>query len=38
MTWHGVGKLQSASGANYGLFIEVNLICAASKTQHHRRH
>jgi len=25
MTWHGVGKLQSTSGANYGLFIEVNL-------------
>jgi hypothetical protein len=25
MTWHGVGKLQSTSGANYGLFIEVHL-------------
>jgi hypothetical protein len=25
MTWHGVGKLQSTSGANYALFIEVNL-------------
>jgi len=24
MTWHGVGKRQSTSGANYGLFIEVN--------------
>jgi hypothetical protein len=25
MTRHGVGKLQSTSGANYGLFIEVHL-------------
>jgi hypothetical protein len=24
LTWHGVGKLQSTSGANYGLFLEVN--------------
>jgi len=24
MTWHGVGKLQSTSGAKYGLFLEVN--------------
>ena len=24
MTWHGVGKLQSTSGARYGLFLEVN--------------
>ena len=24
MTWHGVGKLQSTSGAWYGLFLEVN--------------
>jgi len=25
MTWHGVGKLQSTSGANYGLFVEVTV-------------
>lgn len=25
LTWHGVGKLQSTSGASYGLFLEVNL-------------
>jgi hypothetical protein len=25
MAWHGIGKLQSTSGANYGLFTEVNL-------------
>jgi hypothetical protein len=25
MTWHGVGKLESTSGAKYGLFLEVNL-------------
>ena len=24
LVWHGVGKLQSTSGANYGLFLEVN--------------
>jgi hypothetical protein len=24
MTWHGVGTLQSTSGASYGLFLEVN--------------
>ena len=32
LTWHGVGKLQSTSGANYGLFLEVNLY------MRHRRH
>jgi hypothetical protein len=25
LTWHGVGKLQSTSGANYGLFLEVTV-------------
>lgn len=25
LTWHGVGNLQSTSGAKYGLFLEVNL-------------
>ena len=25
LAWHGVGKLQSTSGANYELFLEVNL-------------
>src|SRR6266404_8356352 len=25
LTWHGVGKLQSSSGANYGLFLDVSL-------------
>jgi hypothetical protein len=25
MIWHGIGKLQSTSGANYALFIEENL-------------
>jgi len=24
LVWHGVGKLQSSSGANYGLFLEVS--------------
>lgn len=24
LVWHGVGKLQSTSGVNYGLFLEVN--------------
>jgi hypothetical protein len=31
MTWHGVGKLQSTSGADYGLFIEVNLYVRSRK-------
>ena len=25
LTWHGVGKLQSTSGASYGLFMEVSV-------------
>ena len=25
LTWHGVGKLQSSSGASYGLIMEVPL-------------
>jgi hypothetical protein len=32
MTWHGVGKLQSTSGAFYGLFLEV------SPDMQYRRH
>ena len=32
MTWHGVGKLQSTSGALYGLFLEV------SPDMQYRRH
>jgi hypothetical protein len=31
LTWHGVGKLHSSTGATYGLFMEVNLYMQSDK-------
>jgi hypothetical protein len=31
LTWHGVGKLQSTSGATYGLFVEVSVYLASGR-------
>ena len=31
LTWHGVGKLQSSSGANYGLFLDVSLFMESGR-------
>lgn len=31
LTWHGVGKLQSKSGATYGLFVEVSVYLASGR-------